>query len=39
MEQLTIHAHAKINLALDVLNRRPDASGAAHRLRKNNRVR
>jgi len=24
MEQLTIHAHAKINLALDVLNRRPD---------------
>ncbi len=24
MEQLTIHAYAKINLALDVLNRRPD---------------
>lgn len=24
MEQLTIHANAKINLALDVLNRRPD---------------
>ena len=24
MEQLTIRAHAKINLALDVLNRRPD---------------
>lgn len=24
MEQLTIHARAKINLALDVLNRRPD---------------
>jgi len=24
MEQLTIHAHAKINLTLDVLNRRPD---------------
>lgn len=24
MEQLTIYAHAKINLALDVLNRRPD---------------
>ncbi len=24
MQQITIHAHAKINLALDVLNRRPD---------------
>jgi 4-diphosphocytidyl-2-C-methyl-D-erythritol kinase len=24
MEQLTIHAYAKINLALYVLNRRPD---------------
>ena len=24
MEQLTIYANAKINLALDVLNRRPD---------------
>lgn len=24
MEQLTIHAYAKVNLALDVLNRRPD---------------
>lgn len=24
MQQITVHAHAKINLALDVLNRRPD---------------